>query len=170
MHALRGRCRQRAVPVGRLARQYAHHRASFAGDRVLVCYPGSAGGGSDPGQLVFAARDLRRGRPLWQRWIDENVISAPVVSGNNVYFATFAGTLSGFRLSDGEVELARRCRATSAPIVVNEAIYISRRVDGKGDQIPSGMRGIVRSADGEAVLASPEASDLPRGSTDSDRD
>ena len=108
---------------------------SIADDRVLVCYPAQAVGGgvgARPTNFVFAARDLRTGRPLWQRWIDENVISAPLVSAGHVYLTTFAGTLYGFRLSDGEIELARCCRGTSAPIVVNQTIYLSRRLDEAG--------------------------------------
>ena len=111
---------------------------SIADDRVLVCYPAQAvsGGGARPANFVFAARDLRTGRPLWQRWIDEHVISAPLVSDGHVYLTTFAGTLYGFRLSDGEIKLARRCRGTSAPIVVNNTVYLSRRLEEVGTKMP----------------------------------
>ncbi len=130
---------------------------SIADDRVLVCYPASATSGAvgaRPANFVFAARDLRTGRPLWQRWIDENVISAPVVSGDNVYLTTFAGTLYGFRLSDGEIKLARRCRGTSAPIVAKNAIYLSRRVDEAGARIPQECVAAFDRRTGEPLLAS----------------
>jgi hypothetical protein len=78
---------------------------------------------------VLAARDLRTGEPLWAKWIDHHVISAPVVHGDEVYIVTFAGTLYEFRLSDGKILMARRCHATSAPVVRDDGIYLTRRAD-----------------------------------------
>lgn len=130
---------------------------SIAGDRVLVSYPASAASGGIGARLanfVFAARDLRTGRPLWQRWIDEHVISAPVVSADDVYLTTFAGTLYGFHLSDGEIKLARRCRGTSAPIVAKNAIYLSRRVDEAGARMPRECVAAFDRRTGEPLLAS----------------
>ena len=73
------------------------------------------------------------GRPLWQKWIDQEVMTVPVVHGDAAYIVTFAGTLYKFRLSDGEILLARRCRATSAPVVLDDGIYLTRRVDAGRD-------------------------------------
>jgi outer membrane protein assembly factor BamB len=130
---------------------------TIADDRVLVCYPASVGvgrGSKPPAtNFVFAARDLRTGKPLWQKWIDENIISAPVVAGDDVYLATFAGTLYGFNLDSGKVELARRCRATSAPVVLNHAIYLSRRVDAGGDSMPMECVARLDCSTGEPVAA-----------------
>jgi outer membrane protein assembly factor BamB len=130
---------------------------TIVGDRVLVCYPATAGGGhgvKPPANFVFAARDLRTGKPLWQKWIDENIISAPVVSDDDVYLTTFAGTLYGFRLDNGEVELARRCRGTSAPVVSSKAIYLSRRVDKGGSNMPMECVAKLDRRTGEPLLAS----------------
>ena len=128
----------------------------IAGNRVLVCYPAAASGEKAvPTNFVFAARDLRTGKPLWQRWIDETVISAPVVGGDDVYLTTFAGTLYGFRLSDGEVDLARRCRATSAPLVCDDAVYVSRRVDDTDGKMPLECVAGLDRRTGEPIFASP---------------
>ena len=106
---------------------------TIAGNSVLVAYPGTAGAGAAtrpaPTGFVFAARDLRTGRPQWQKWIDNHVISAPVVNGGNVYIVTFSGTLYEFRLRDGDIRMARRCRATSAPVILKDGIYLTRRKD-----------------------------------------
>jgi Ca-activated chloride channel family protein len=86
-----------------------------------------------PTGYVLAARDLHTGKPQWQKWIDGHVISAPVVRGEDVYVATFGGTFYKLRLSDGEILLARRCQATSAPVVLDDGIYLTRRADrGRG--------------------------------------
>jgi outer membrane protein assembly factor BamB len=78
---------------------------------------------------VLAARDLQTGKPLWQKWIDNDVMSAPVVCVDEVYVVTFAGTLYKFALEDGEILMARRCHATSAPVVLDDGIYLTRRGD-----------------------------------------
>ena len=55
---------------------------------------------------AIAAFDLKTGEILWQRWIDSDVISAPVVSGDELWLTTFAGTVyklerpSGFLRTD----------------------------------------------------------------------
>jgi outer membrane protein assembly factor BamB len=89
-----------------------------------------------PTAYVFAARNLRTGTPQWQKWIDHHVMSAPVIHGEEAYVVTFAGTLYKFRLSDGEILMARRCRATSAPVVMDDGIYLTRRADPDGSQAP----------------------------------
>ncbi|MGA2067774.1 MAG: PQQ-binding-like beta-propeller repeat protein [Thermoguttaceae bacterium] len=121
---------------------------TIAGRRVLVSYPAAAAARSRPSkarnagpapthpqptEYVFAARDLRTGKPLWQRWVDGFVMSAPVLGGKDAYIVTFAGTLYKFRLADGAILLARRCRATSAPVILRDGIYLTRRADdGRG--------------------------------------
>jgi outer membrane protein assembly factor BamB len=85
-----------------------------------------------PASHVLAAFDLKTGKILWQRWLDSDVMSAPVASGEELYVATFAGTLYKFRQADGEILSAKRVRATSAPVVVGSEIYYSRRVDEQG--------------------------------------
>jgi outer membrane protein assembly factor BamB len=81
---------------------------------------------------VLAAFELKTGRILWQRWIDSDVISAPVAVGNEVYATSFAGTVYRFRQKDGSVLAAHRCRATSAPTLANNQLYWSQRADQKG--------------------------------------
>ncbi len=120
---------------------------TIADGRVLVSYPAAAQlrgqparrGGRTPAPLsapaspppgyVLSARDVRTGKPIWQKWIDHDVMSSPVVHGDGVYIVTFAGTLYKFRLDSGEILLARRCRATSAPVVLDDGVYLTRRVD-----------------------------------------
>ncbi len=90
---------------------------------------------------VLAAFELKTGKILWQRWIDSDVISAPVCVGDEVYVSSFAGTVYRFRQKDGEVLAAHRCRATSAPTFANNQIYLSQRADEKG-QVAETMVGV----------------------------
>ncbi|MEJ5277560.1 MAG: PQQ-binding-like beta-propeller repeat protein, partial [Thermogemmata sp.] len=82
-----------------------------------------------PPTHAFIAIELKTGKILWQRWIDSDVISAPVADGDEVLAATFAGTLYRFQQRDGTIVSARRCRITSAPTVVGEQVYWTQRAD-----------------------------------------
>ncbi|MBW2277216.1 MAG: PQQ-binding-like beta-propeller repeat protein, partial [Deltaproteobacteria bacterium] len=84
---------------------------------------------SVPYTHVLAAFDLRTGKILWQRWIDSDVMSAPVASGNEVIAATFSGTVYKFDQRTGKILSARRSRATSAPVVAGRNMYFTQRAD-----------------------------------------
>lgn len=78
---------------------------------------------------VLAALDLHTGEIRWQKWIDGDVISAPVVTGGDVHITTFTGTIYTFDAARGTIEEVRRGRATSAPTVVGGQRYWSERAD-----------------------------------------
>jgi outer membrane protein assembly factor BamB len=86
-----------------------------------------------PCSHVLAALDLKTGKILWQRWIDSDVMSAPVAVDRELYATSFAGVVYKFQQTDGKVLSAVRSRATSAPVVVGKQVYLTRRADpGKG--------------------------------------
>jgi outer membrane protein assembly factor BamB len=87
-----------------------------------------------PCSHVLAAFDLKTGKILWQRWLDSDVMSAPVASGDELYVASFSGVVYKLKQKDGEILSAVKSRATSAPVVVGDNVYWTRRTDdGKGD-------------------------------------
>lgn len=81
---------------------------------------------------VFAAFDLYTGEVLWQKWIDGDVMSAPVVKDGNVHVTTFSGTLLKFDENTGDILSAKATRATSAPVLVNDGIFLTRRAEQTG--------------------------------------
>ncbi len=82
---------------------------------------------------IMIALELKTGKVLWQKWIDGDVMSAPVIEGDEVYATTFPGTLYKFHAKTGEILAATASRATSAPVIVGSEIYMSQRSDdGKG--------------------------------------
>lgn len=116
---------------------------TIAGGYVLASYPTGQIGGPLPGgaapmhdgpptHFALVALDLKTGKPRWQKWIDNHVISAPIVRDGEVYAATFSGTLYKLRLSDGTILHARRALATSAPVVTADGVYFTRRTDAGG--------------------------------------
>ncbi len=78
---------------------------------------------------VLAAFDLQTGRILWQRWIDADVMSAPIAYGTILYATSFAGTVYAFDQATGEILAARADRATSAPVLAQGALFYTRRSD-----------------------------------------
>ena len=109
---------------------------SIAGSRVFASYPAagtSNGKPRPPGAThVLAAFELATGKILWQRWLDGDVMSAPVAVGEFVYATTFNGTLIKFEQATGKIRYAMRAKATSAPVVQFDAsgveqMYYTRR-------------------------------------------
>jgi len=102
---------------------------------------------------ALIAFELRSGRILWQRWIDSDVLSAPVAAGSELVVATLAGTVYRFAQDDGRILAARQERATSAPTVDGEAIYFSKRTDGEDKPAEEGLASANRE-DGAAMWVS----------------
>jgi outer membrane protein assembly factor BamB len=110
---------------------------TIAGGRVFTSYPaqGAADGKKQPpgASHVLVAFDLTTGKVLWQKWLDSDVMSAPVAMGEFVYVSTFAGTVMKLEQKTGNIRYALRARATSAPVVDfkngRESMVFTRRGD-----------------------------------------
>ena len=89
---------------------------------------------------VLVALEARTGKILWQRWIDSDILSAPVAHRDFLYAATFAGTLYKFRQSDGAMLYARQAFATSAPVIIDDRVYFTKRDDRNNDRSNKGSR------------------------------
>ena len=123
---------------------------TIANGKVFTSYPAQGGGGQQnkgegekgdgkaekkqpPCSHVLAAFELKTGKILWQRWIDSDVMSAPVAVDKELYVTSFAGSVYKLNQEDGTLVSAVKSRATSAPVVVGKSVYMTRRVDdGKG--------------------------------------
>lgn len=77
---------------------------------------------------VLIALELKTGKILWQRWLDSDVMSAPVVKDEDVYATSFAGTVYRFRKKDGAIVSAHATRATSAPVLLGQNLLITQRL------------------------------------------
>jgi outer membrane protein assembly factor BamB len=121
---------------------------TIANGKVFTSYPAAGRGqpqnkeekkedknnkGAPPCSHVLAAFELKTGKILWQRWIDSDVMSAPVAVGKELYITSFAGVVYQFSQEDGKILSAVKSRATCAPVVVGKNVYLTRRTDdGKG--------------------------------------
>lgn len=84
---------------------------------------------------ALIALELKTGKILWQRWLDSDVMSAPVIVGDEIYVTSFAGTVYRFRKQDGTILSAHAARATSAPVVVGQNILVTQRVTETGNRV-----------------------------------
>ncbi|MBX2799867.1 MAG: PQQ-binding-like beta-propeller repeat protein [Myxococcales bacterium] len=134
---------------------------AIADGRVFTSYPSVAGtyggpnganlqqqqltppqprGGVDPlpvhpdASHVIAALDLKTGGVLWQRRIDGDVLSSPVVVGDTVHLTTFSGSVFALNAEDGSVRSVVRGRATSAPTVNGGTVFWTTRSEAAGAQ------------------------------------
>src|SRR5207249_11042229 len=86
------------------------------------------------GTHAFICLELKTGKILWQKWIDSDVMSAPVAVDDEVYATTFSGTVYKFKQKNGDIVSAQRSRATSAPVIVGNNIYWTQRADKGKDE------------------------------------
>lgn len=111
---------------------------TIAGGLVFTSYPVEAVTGEDrprpPGAThALIALDLATGAVKWQRWLDADVMSAPVAAGEFLYVSTFNGTIIKLEPATGKIRYAVRGKATSAPVVQfaggRESMFYTQRID-----------------------------------------
>jgi outer membrane protein assembly factor BamB len=102
---------------------------AIAQGRLFIAYPARGRHGATH-RLLCA--ELRTGRHLWEQEITGDVITAPVVAGDCVYLSCFDGTSFCLACGDGAVVYRRRDGATSAPFVVGDDVFHSRRMTDEG--------------------------------------
>jgi len=78
---------------------------------------------------VLACFEADTGKIVWQKWIDGDCVSAPVVAAGQLFVATQPGTVYRVNARTGEFRSARRMRATSAPILVAGWLVCTTRAD-----------------------------------------
>ena len=94
---------------------------------------------------VLACFELKTGKILWQRWIDSDVMSAPVAVDDELYATSFVGTVYRFQQGDGAILSAQRSNATSAPVIVGKNVYLTQRADGEaGGMVAERVAGLGR--------------------------
>jgi outer membrane protein assembly factor BamB len=96
---------------------------AVARGRVYMAYPDSKG----DRRHYLACFDLRTGHEYWKQPIAGEVITAPVLAGEHIHFATLEGTLYRLRQDDGQVEWMESRNATSSPVVWQGECYFSQR-------------------------------------------
>ncbi|MEJ2157950.1 MAG: PQQ-binding-like beta-propeller repeat protein [Desulfobacteraceae bacterium] len=120
---------------------------AIANGRVFTTYPANGQGSAQQGVAkkhpdathVMGCFDLHTGKILWQKWIDGDAISAPVVVGPEVFITTFSGTLYTFDTKNGAIGSAVKARATSAPTIMDDQVYYTKRTDKQQGDVKESM-------------------------------
>ncbi len=85
---------------------------------------------------VLIAFDLKTGDIRWQKWIDSDVMSAPVAKDDLLYLTTFSGALYKIEQQTGKILEAKATRATSAPVLDKKnQLIVSKRTDSPQDSV-----------------------------------
>ena len=83
--------------------------------------------------------DLKTGKHLWEADLPGDVITAPVIDNDQVYFTCFDGT--SFCLDgDGKVVWSKANSGTGAPVVADGQVVITQKEVAAGGQAFEGMR------------------------------
>jgi len=87
---------------------------------------------------VLIAFDLKTGNILWQKWIDSDIMSAPVAKDDLLYVTTFSGALYKIKQRSGDIIEAKAIRATSVPVFSDKnEVIVSKRSDTEKDSVVS---------------------------------
>jgi Ca-activated chloride channel family protein len=95
---------------------------------VYASHPGESG------QELTAYR-TRDGAPVWTRSIGAELLAAPVISGDAIYAATLHGVVYRFARRTGQPAWVRALDATTAPWIVGNELFVTRRQGKKEQQI-----------------------------------
>jgi outer membrane protein assembly factor BamB len=109
--------------------------------------------------------DLKTGRHLWEQDITSDVISAPVVEGDQVFLTCFDGTSFCLRAADGKIAWKKEHAGTSAPLVVAGRMLVTAKGQ-SGGKMQEGIQQVdARDASNlsDRMLASGEAKYLDKG-------
>jgi len=83
--------------------------------------------------------DLKTGKHLWEADLPGDIITAPIIDNDQVYFTCFDGT--SFCLDgDGKVVWAKANSGTSAPVVADGQVVITQKEVAAGGQAFEGLR------------------------------
>ncbi len=92
-----------------------------SGDKLYMTYPGA------DGQHHLSCRNLETGGEVWNQPLIGEVITSPIASGSSLFCATLEGTVYHFDADSGKVVWTDQKLATSAPWVVGDEVYVSKR-------------------------------------------
>ena len=101
--------------------------------KLFLAYPaGQRQGKPFLGQKshLMLCADLFTGRHVWEREITGDVITAPVINDDQVFFTCFDGTAFCLDAENGKVQWSERTDSTSAPLVVNDDVVMTEKIKG----------------------------------------
>ena len=93
---------------------------SYANGLVFASHPANGG-------QQISAYKLQNGDEVWSHDIGSELVSAPVVHGDSLYFSTIGGRTYRLLQKGGKEMWSKTLHATSAPWIDGDELYFSRR-------------------------------------------
>ncbi len=96
---------------------------------------------------VLSAFRTKNGKWVWTRYVGSELLATPVIAGDSVYASTIKGMTFRFNRKTGKRVWAKYLAATTAPWIVGDELFVTRRHKGAEQQaVVSAKTGkIVRS-------------------------
>ena len=83
--------------------------------------------------------DLKTGKHLWEQDITSDVISAPIIEGDQIYLTCFNGTSYCLAADTGALAWKKENSGTSAPVIADGQVVITQK-QSKNGQSTEGIR------------------------------
>jgi outer membrane protein assembly factor BamB len=87
------------------------------------------------GEQMLGAFRSKTGAPVWARQVGAELLATPVISGDSVYVSTIAGMTYRFDHRNGKTKWVKPLRATTAPWIVGDELFVTRRSGAKEQQV-----------------------------------
>jgi outer membrane protein assembly factor BamB len=97
---------------------------------VYASHPNDGAGGH-----YLSAFKVKTGATVWQRYIGTELLATPVIAGDSVYISTLGGQTFRIDHRTGKVLWQKPLRATTAPWIAGEEMFVTRRSGTKEQQI-----------------------------------
>lgn len=94
--------------------------------KLFIAYPGGQRGHNIAGHRMLCT-DLHTGKHLWDKSITADVISAPIVDEDKLYFTCMDGTSFCMNAADGKEIWKKSDGATSAPAIAKGQFVVARK-------------------------------------------
>jgi Ca-activated chloride channel homolog len=132
---------QPAIYKGRL--YIAHPAGQRSGQLANSANQGSVTHVAPPGRAAghyLLCAELKTGKHVWDQPIPTDVISAPVINDDRVYFTCFDGTSFCFDAEGGSLVWKKENSGTSAPLVADGQVMMTQKVQEGGKNYEGLMR------------------------------
>jgi outer membrane protein assembly factor BamB len=84
---------------------------------------------------MLSAFRTKTGTPVWSRYVGSELLATPTISGDSVYASTIEGWTFRYDRKTGKQIWAKPLRATTAPWVVGDELFVTRRAGSREQQI-----------------------------------
>jgi outer membrane protein assembly factor BamB len=98
-----------------------------------IVYSAHPTNGSDGHHL--SAFKTATGAQVWSRYVGSELLATPVIAGDSIYVSTLGGMTYRFDHRTGKQRWRKPLYATTAPWIVGDELFVTRRKGGKEQQV-----------------------------------